>query len=228
MKTPKLTERLYKIAQLVRENARLADIGTDHAYLPVYLVNTGKIDFAIASDIETGPLERAKAVAEEYSAKEKIDIRLGSGLETVKMDEVDTAVIAGMGGMLISEIIEASKNLAQDIELILQPMTADDELRRYLTQNGFEITKEVLAKEGEKIYNIMVARFGGTEKYSEAELYIGKHLKEDIYFEEYLKRRIKKLKNAIEGIKKAVNPHIEKQEKLKKLLLETEEEFYES
>ena len=228
MKTPKLTERLYKIAQLVRENSRVADIGTDHAYLPVYLVNTGKIDFAIASDIGEGPLERAKAVVEEYSAGEKVDIRLGSGLETVKKGEVDTAVIAGMGGMLIGEIIENSRYLAQDMELILQPMTADDELREYLIKNGFKITKEVLAKEGKKLYNIIVARFGENEKYNDAEIYIGKLLKEDIYFPEYLKRRIKKLKNAIEGIEKAENPDTEKLERLKKLLLETEEEFYES
>ncbi len=228
MKTPKLTERLYKIAQLVKENSRVADIGTDHAYLPVYLVNTGKIDFAIASDIGEGPLERAKTVVEEYSAENKIDTRLGSGLETVKKGEVDTAVIAGMGGMLIGEIIENSRYLAQDIELILQPMTADDELREYLIKNGFKITKEVLAKEGKKLYNIIVARFGETEKYNDAEIYIGKLLKEDIYFPEYLKRRIKKLKNAIEGIEKAENPDTEKLERLKKLLLETEEEFYES
>lgn len=228
MKTPKLTERLYKIAQLVRENSRVADIGTDHAYLPVYLVNTGKIDFAIASDIGEGPLERAKTVVEEYSAENKIDTRLGSGLETVKKGEVDTAVIAGMGGMLIGEIIENSRYLAQDMELILQPMTADDELREYLIKNGFKITKEVLAKEGKKLYNIIVARFGENEKYNDAEIYIGKLLKEDIYFPEYLKRRIKKLKNAIEGIEKAENPDTEKLERLKKLLLETEEEFYES
>ena len=226
--TPKLTERLYKIAQLVRENSRVADIGTDHAYLPVYLVNTGKIDFAIASDIGEGPLERAKTVVEEYSAENKIDTRLGSGLETVKKGEVDTAVIAGMGGMLIGEIIENSRYLAQDMELILQPMTADDELREYLIKNGFKITKEVLAKEGKKLYNIIVARFGENEKYNDAEIYIGKLLKEDIYFPEYLKRRIKKLKNAIEGIEKAENPDTEKLERLKKLLLETEEEFYES
>ncbi len=228
MKIPKLTERLYKIAELVRENSRLADIGTDHAYLPVYLVNTGKIDFAIASDIGEGPLERAKAVVEEYLAKEKVDIRLGSGLDTVEKGEVDTAVIAGMGGTLISEILESSKHLAQDIELILQPMTADDELREYLIENNFRITKEVLAKEGEKIYNIMVARFGETEEYTDAEIYIGKLLREDIYFPEYLKRRINKLKNAIEGIEKAENPDRDKLERLKKLLLETEEEFYES
>lgn len=228
MKTPKLTERLYKIAQLIRESSRVADIGTDHAYLPVYLVNTGKIDFAIASDIGEGPLERAKTVVEEYSAENKIDTRLGSGLETVKKGEVDTAVIAGMGGMLIGEIIENSGYLAQDIELILQPMTADDELREYLIKNGFKITKEVLAKEGKKLYNIIVARFGETEKYNDAEIYIGKLLKEDIYFPEYLKRRIKKLKNAIEGIEKAEKPDTEKLERLKKLLLETEEEFYES
>jgi len=228
MKTPKLTERLYKIAEFVRENSRLADIGTDHAYLPVYLVNTGKINYAIASDIGEGPLERAKAVVEEYSAGEKVDIRLGSGLETVKKGEVDTAVIAGMGGMLIAEILETSKYLAQDIELILQPMTADDELREYLIKNNFRITKEVLAKEGEKIYNIIVARFGESEEYNDAEIYIGKLLREDIYFPEYLKRRTNKLKNAIEGIEKAENPDRDKLERLKNLLLETEEEFYES
>ncbi|MBO5505708.1 MAG: tRNA (adenine(22)-N(1))-methyltransferase TrmK, partial [Clostridia bacterium] len=124
--------------------------------------------------------------------------------------------------------LETSKYLAQDMELILQPMTADDELREYLIKNNFRINKEVLAKEGEKIYNIMVARFGEAEEYNDAEIYIGKLLREDIYFPEYLKRRINKLKNAIEGIEKAENPDRDKLERLKKLLLETEEEFYES
>ena len=136
----KLTNRLLKIASLVSENKRLADIGTDHGYIPVYLLNEGKINFAILADINKGPLENARSEVKRNKLEDKVDLRLGSGIEVLKKGEVDEVIIAGMGGILIGELLEANKEVAYSVDkLILQPMQAQEELRQYLLNNGYEI-----------------------------------------------------------------------------------------
>ena len=101
----KLTNRLLKIASLVNENKRLADIGTDHGYIPVYLLNEGKINFAILADINKGPLENARSEVKRNKLEDKVDLRLGSGIEVLKKGEVDEVIIAGMGVILCSLLI---------------------------------------------------------------------------------------------------------------------------
>ena len=102
-----LEERLAQIGQMVDSGSRLADIGTDHAYLPIALVKKGKIDFAIASDVARGPLENAKQDIKQANLEDKIETRLGSGLETLtQSDQIDTVVIAGMGGKLMTTLLE--------------------------------------------------------------------------------------------------------------------------
>ena len=109
-----LEERLAQICKMVDPQSRVADIGTDHAYLPIALVEEGKIDFAIASDVAAGPLDNAKQDIAQAGLEDKIETRLGSGLETLKSsDQIDTVVIAGMGGKLMTNLLEAAHQEVQ-------------------------------------------------------------------------------------------------------------------
>lgn len=147
---------------MVRAGSRLADIGTDHAYLPTALILDGTVPCAVAADLRKGPLENAEATVKAYGIADKVQLRLSDGLRTVSPDEVDDIVIAGMGGILISEILEAApwvKN--NNIQLILQPQTHDEVLRAWLWDNGFEITGESSCFEDDKIYICMSARYTG-------------------------------------------------------------------
>jgi tRNA (adenine22-N1)-methyltransferase len=158
----KLSPRLQAIADSINQCQTLADVGTDHAYLPIYLMLQGRIEKAIASDINKGPIDIAQKRIKQYKLETKIETRQGSGLTVLTPKESGTIVIAGMGGMLISEIIEQSKDVAKVAEVIvMQPMLDSGKLRRYLIFNGFEIFDEQLAKEDRKIYEIIWARYTG-------------------------------------------------------------------
>lgn len=168
----KLTDRLYKIASFVSEGKRVADIGTDHGYIPVYLLNKGTIPFAILADINKGPLENARKEVRHNGLEAKTELRLGSGIEVLEKGEVDEIIIAGMGGALIADILEAKKEVAQSAEkIILQPMQAQEELRKYLLNNGYEIMEEVLENEDFRIYEIMTARYTGKNNVPSDEIY---------------------------------------------------------
>ena len=158
----KLTDRLLKIASLVSEGKRVADIGTDHGYIPVYLLNKGTVPFAILADVNKGPLENARKEVRHNKLSDKTDLRLGSGIEVLNKGEVDEVIIAGMGGILISELLEAKKEVSHSVDkLILQPMQAQEELRKYLLNNGYEILDEVLVQEDFRVYEIIVAKYTG-------------------------------------------------------------------
>ena len=155
-----LDSRLQLCASMVRENCKLADIGTDHAYLPIWLVKKEIIPKAIAADINMGPLQKAAFNIRRYSIGKKVDARLSDGLELIFPNEVDDIVIAGMGGELISTIIEKAPWLKdQEKHLILQPMTSELELRNYLTQNGFAVKQEQAVRDGERIYTVMQVEY---------------------------------------------------------------------
>ena len=201
----KLTNRLLKIASLVSENKRVADIGTDHGYIPVYLLNKGVIDFAILADINKGPLENSISEVKINKLEDKVDLRLGSGIEVLKKGEVDEVIIAGMGGILISELLEANKEVAHSLDkLILQPMQAQEELRKYLLNNGYEILNECLEKEDFRLYEIMEVRYTGKNTVVEDDIYyeVGKKLIEnkDQLLEEFIDNKIKKYNNIIEKL----------------------------
>ena len=198
----KLTNRLLKIASLVSENKRLADIGTDHGYIPVYLLNEGKINFAILADINKGPLENARSEVKRNKLEDKVDLRLGSGIEVLKKGEVYEVIIAGMGGILIGELLEANKEVAYSVDkLILQPMQAQEELRQYLLNNGYEILDECLEKEDFRLYEIIVAKYTGKNTHLEDNIYyeVGKKLIEnkDELLVEFVENKIKKYNNII-------------------------------
>ncbi len=157
-----LDARLTQVAAFVRNGSRLADIGTDHALLPAELVRQGVCTYAIASDIKRGPIAAATRTVEEAGLADKINIRLGNGLQTVKPDEVDDIVIAGMGGETIAMILSAVPWVKSErYRLILQPMTRAEKLRRYLWENGFDILTEAVVEESKHCYTVIYAAFVG-------------------------------------------------------------------
>ncbi len=175
IKAPILTPRLGAAANFVRSGAFVADVGTDHAYLPIALALSGKIKGAVASDINEGPYLRALANVKNHALENKITALHTAGLCGVENFEPTDIVICGMGGELIASIIDDApwtKNTS--LRLVLQPMTHAEILRKYLLDNKFTIIDETLAKE-EKIYEIICAQYTGkAEEYSEAELLLGK------------------------------------------------------
>ena len=157
----KLSKRLGAIANLVPQNSILADIGTDHGHIPAYLINNNICKRVIGTDISKGSLEKIIGYIKMSGHEKKIEARLGYGLEVLKPYEVDTVVIAGMGGVLINEILDKDKEITNSItNFIFQPMLGVDELRKYLMENSFEIIKEELVKEDNKYYEIIFAKKG--------------------------------------------------------------------
>ena len=155
-----LDKRPSAVAALVRQGSRLADIGTDHAYLPVHLVQAGVCPSAIASDIGAGPLDAARRTVTENGLTSEIALRLGDGLSTVTDQEVDDVAIAGMGGETIVAILEAAPWVQNEgIRLILQPMTRAEDLRRWLLHNGFSILEEHLIRDKHHLYPVLAAEY---------------------------------------------------------------------
>ena len=216
MKIPRLTPRLQKIYDAVPACSCAADIGTDHAYIPVCLTLSEKCKRAVACDIKKGPLERAEKTIASYGAADLVQTRLGGGLTPLAPDEADTIIIAGMGGLLIAQILSDCDMTAKSAKrLILQPMTAAVELREYLISNGYKIEKEYLAREDSKIYNIISAVPGKSEPYTAAQLYIGCGLSGEADFSQYYESRLKKLSRRIDGLTASKNP--ENHKKLREL-----------
>ena len=138
-----LSKRLGTIVGFIDKNKKVADIGTDHGFVPNFIVNEEISDFVISSDISKNSLLKSVELTKEYKNEDKIINRIGPGLEVLSISEVDIAIIAGMGGLLISEIIKDSWDIAINLDkLILQPMQAKKELREFLVKNGFERSGE--------------------------------------------------------------------------------------
>jgi tRNA (adenine22-N1)-methyltransferase len=168
-----LSPRLKAVAELVPRGARLADIGTDHAYLPVWLLLEGRIPSAIAADLREGPLARAQETAVRCSVADRVSFRLCDGLTAVGPDEADTIAIAGMGGETIASILAAAP-WTRDRQLLLQPMTSFPDLRLWLQRNGYRIQQERICREGERLYSIWNVTGGKMEALSPAELWAGR------------------------------------------------------
>lgn len=166
--------RLETIAALVPQGSKVADIGTDHAYLPVWLMEQGKITEAIAGDIAAGPCQAARNTVAMYGLKDKIDVRQGSGLEVLQQGEVDCITIAGMGGSTIISILEASMDVAVSAKtLVLQPMAGAAGLRRWLVEHGWRLADEELVDDPPHFYEIICAVRGDDRNYSDAEYLVG-------------------------------------------------------
>lgn len=159
----RLSNRLLAIANQIPLNSIVADIGTDHGHIPAYLIKNKISKKVIGTDISKGSLDKIIEYVKELQFTDKIDTRLGDGLETIKPFEVDTVIIAGMGGLLIRDILEKDKEISNSIiNFILQPMVASKELREYLVENNFQIIDEDLVKEDDKYYEIIHAKPGKT------------------------------------------------------------------
>ena len=155
-----LSDRLQAVASMVTENSRLADVGTDHGYIPIYLCEMGKIPSAIAMDVKKGPLLRAKMNIERYHMQEKIRTRLSDGVLKLNPDEADSVVIAGMGGTLVMKILEEGKKVLVDVkELVLQPQSELPKVRRFLMENGYVTEREEMVMEDGKYYPMMRVHF---------------------------------------------------------------------
>jgi len=170
-----LSPRLAAAAAYICSGAPLADIGTDHAYLPAYLIQTGIIPRAIAADILPGPLEAARATVAAAGLVDLIDLRLGNGLSVLQPGEVNSASICGMGGPLIADILAAGP-LAGIERLVLQPMGGEESLRRWLESNGWRLLDEQLVEDAGRIYVVLAAEPGSMALTPE-EAFIGPHLR---------------------------------------------------
>ena len=155
-----LSPRLSAVADLVPQGARLADVGTDHAYLPVWLLRQGRIQRAIVTDIRPGPLDHARRTALEQEVTHRMEFRLCDGLDGVEPGECDTVSIAGMGGETIAGILTQALWTRQ-LNLILQPQSTQQVLRRFLAGNGYRICSERVAREGDRWYVVLQVE-GGT------------------------------------------------------------------
>lgn len=152
----KISERLQGVAELVTPGLKVADIGTDHGYLPIYLVQSGAINDAIASDINVGPLNKAIENINSYGLEEKIDTRLSDGLKMFEPYEAESIVMAGMGGNLMIDILIAGDSVVRSAkELILQPQSDIGRVRHFLHDNGFMIVSENMICEEGKFYPMM-------------------------------------------------------------------------
>ncbi|CAI2605295.1 tRNA (adenine(22)-N(1))-methyltransferase [Apilactobacillus kunkeei] len=179
MDANKLSQRLKVVADFVPQNSRVADIGSDHAYLPVYLMKQKQIKFGIASEVAQGPLDNAIQEIKDEGLSDRIDTRLADGLLSVQPeDRIDCVTIAGMGGTLIKNILENGKShLSGDELLILQPNVGENRLRTWLMNNQYEISDETILREDGHTYEIIVAKkTDKTVKYTEQEIKFGPFL----------------------------------------------------
>ncbi|MCY9509189.1 class I SAM-dependent methyltransferase [Paenibacillus larvae] len=176
----KLSNRLRMIADRVPVGSKLADIGSDHALLPAYLVKQGITPFAVAGEVNQGPREAAENQVKEAGLSSQIEVRLGDGLEVLSPGEVDTVTIAGMGGSLIVSILDAGKEKLLNVStLVLQPNVAEDKVRAWLDAGGWFLAEETILKEDGKIYEILMARQPQAWDHPE-NLYKSRRLKTDL------------------------------------------------
>ena len=203
MEIIKLSKRLQTLASFVPNGAKVADIGTDHGYIPVWLAQNRITDKIAAADINIGPLEHAKATAHEYGVFDQIKFELCSGLSFENSSDYDTIIIAGMGGELIMSIIEAAPWTKNGTTLILQPNSKIQDLVQWLTENEYSIKETRLVKDAGKYYQILIVSHG-KDKILEREAHRLVHplylTHKDPLTPEYLDNLISRYKHAIDGM----------------------------
>lgn len=211
----KLGLRLHCVAKLIGKTNSIADIGSDHALLPIYLLNSQQVEYAVAGELGDGPFLRAKEAINRAGLSNKVDVRQGDGLRILEDSEVDTVVIAGMGGDLMTNILCFSPKKTESFKrFILQPMKHDAVLRKWLSDNGFVILRESLIFENGKYYPAMEAVKGVADPLSDLEIHLGPCLLKDcspmvsqwlsVMTEKYLRilDNIERSKNSEESLKR--------------------------
>ena len=176
-----ISKRLELVASFVPQGAILLDVGSDHAYLPIELVERGQIEGAIAGEVVEGPYQSAVKNVEAHGLKEKIQVRLANGLAAFEeADQVSVITIAGMGGRLIARILEEGLDKLANVEqLVLQPNNREDDLRIWLQENGFQIVAESILEEAGKFYEILVVE-AGQMKLSASDVRFGPFLSKEV------------------------------------------------
>ncbi len=197
-----LSPRLQVIFDLVPTWAKVCDVGTDHAYLPIALSKSGKAKSIIACDINESPLKKAKENIEN-SKETNIDLRLGDGLSPVKENEANTVIIAGMGGEVIRHILSSCDWIKNpDLLLLLQPMTSAELLRSFLIDNFFEIQKEIPVSDASKLYSVMAVRFTGVKKtYKKGYEFVGEVSPDTVVGKLYIEKQKKRIRSCLNQIK---------------------------
>lgn len=228
MNAQKLSKRLEMVASFVPTGAIVADIGSDHAYLPCYLVHNGIIQCAIAGEVVKGPYESAVKQVSAEGLKEQITVRLADGLDAISEDDhVDTITIAGMGGPLIVSILEKGNNALKSVtRLILQPNIHAKAIREWALKNNWATLDEEIVEEDGKIYEILVLQRGNMTL-TEAEILLGQHLiakKSEVFIQKWT-REIENWKRVLKSIEGAeqTSDIIEKRKELLQLISLVEE-----
>lgn len=220
-----LTKRLDMIVSHIDANAKtVADIGTDHAYIPIKLALDGRAERIIATDMNKGPLKSADRNVGINGCKDRVECRLGDGLSPLKNGECEIIVIAGMGGELIASILTEGEQVAKSAQkILLQPMNAQAYLRKFLAENGYNIVEEDLAVEGFKVYNLIVAEKGEMPlPESETELHLPRSLYKNRCFEALVKKKKREFSKILYGLERAKERNDAEIERYTRLLNETE------
>lgn len=199
-----LSPRLKTIADFVIQDKPMADIGSDHAYLPLYLIQKSLVPSVIATELRKGPGEKAKKMIDFCQLEGKIELRLGDGLKPLKPKEVATVVLAGMGAQTIIKILTESKPVLYSVQrLVIQPMTEIPLLRKWLYQNQWKIVDEEIVKEENRYYIIIVAEQGEEFLLDEIKLELGPVLlaKKHPFLGDYVKELLNKERIVIKKLK---------------------------
>ncbi len=211
-----LSKRLQCVADLVTPGSRMADVGTDHGYLPIWLVEAGVCPGAIAMDVGKGPLERAQVHIREHGLEEKIETRLGDGLERLAPGEADTLVLAGMGGPLMQRILTQGAGTARAAqELILSPQSDLRAFRQFLYEDGYTVTEERMLREDGKYYTVMrVVPGQDPEPWSPAEFGYGRLLlrQRPPVLREFLEKKRETCRKIRESLAREIKPSPRRQE----------------
>lgn len=202
-----LPKRLAAVASLVPPGKAVADIGTDHGFLPVYLIKSGSAKKVIASDIRRGPFEKARKYIHFEGLEDYVDVRLGGGLDVLSPGEVEVVVIAGLGGNTIVEILEEGSGFLADVEtLVLNPVTHQSEVRQWLSKNGWRLMEEDVVEDQGRLYQVISASPGAQPEAKEwgwLDYDVGPLIlrKRHPLLKEYLKRKLKKYERAVNNLK---------------------------
>ena len=207
-----LSKRLKAVAELVSKDTVVADVGTDHGYIPIHLLMEGKCKKAFAMDVNRGPLQRATEHIAAYGLSQCIETRLSDGVSALKMGECDCVVVAGMGGALTVKILEEGKEIFRSLkEFILQPQSELVKVRRYLWEQGYTIIDEDMILEDGKFYPMMKVSIGNSEEYSIIELRYGKLLlkKRHPVLKDFLDKEVCTKESILVNLNEQKGAHIE-------------------